>query len=542
MATNTITITRAEYAEEILYLDGAPFSVAAVPFMRDILNCTADEEILQTARQVGKSTTLSASILTGQTATPHYRTLYVAPRNEQVMQFSKDRLSHMITGSPFIAQNFVDSSVQQQVKAKEFTNGSMTFLRSCYHTADGLRGISANDVYIDEMQDILIDNIPVIQECTSRKAIRKMIYCGTPKTFDNPIAQYWEQSSQNYWAVKCCSCRHWNVPLDLTNVGDDSLICSKCGKPLDALKGQYVSTYPDRKFVGFHVSQTMIYGVPGTGLPWSRLTDKLNDPLYSVSKIQNECLGFSYDSGSKLITETDLIKCCNSQNTELKIERDADWGIKIVCAGVDWGVLGGNTHTILVLGGINKDGKLQVFFAKKFPVDQDPIEQCQEIAGYINRAGVALTCADRGGGHTANSFLRKALAFSRLAEIEYKHKVLEGMTWNAKSKTWVTDRTRALAGIVIDIKRQDIEFPAHEVMGLFFPDLLTLSCEYNDKIRAYQILRQASVPDDFAHGLTYLRLAAKKLVVKPTAQKHNLESFIPPMRMPDDPHVRLDDI
>lgn len=522
-----VKVTKANYAQRILNLDGKPFSLESVPFMVPVMNCSAERMMLQTGRQVGKSTLLSSTILVEQTAIPHYRTIYTAPRNDQVMQFSKDRLSHMIQYSPYIQDHFVDSTVQQQVRAKEFKNGSMIFLRSCYHTADGIRGISANSVFIDEMQDIIYDNIPVIEECTARKNPRKIIYCGTPKTFDNPIAKLWNTCSQHYWAVKCSHCGHWNLPLGKENVGEDGPICSICGKGIDVLTGQYVATHPSRKFVGFHISQIMLYGNANIDLPWTRLTDKINDPLYSDGKIMNECFGFSYDSGSKLVTESDLAQCCDSSIEKLSQDRNPDWGIYTVGAGIDWGVLGGNTHTVVTLGGLNTNGKIQVFYTKKFPLDQDPAQQVAEIAEILRYAGVSAVAADRGGGHVSNSLLRQYLPNVKVHEIEYKAKLNDGMRFNSKSKSWITDRTRAVAGLILDIKNSAIVYPKFELMRPYFEDILTLMCEYNDRTRAYQIHRDSETPDDFAHSNTYLRLLLRKILPKPHQVTHALEDFNP---------------
>jgi hypothetical protein len=315
----------------------------------------------------------------------------------------------------------------------------------------------------------------------------------------------------------------------MENINPEFLMCSKCGKEIYAITGRYVAMYPEREFVGFHVSQLMLYGVEGTGLPWKRVIEKLNDPMYGIAKFTNECLGFSYDVGAKLVTIGDLLRCSNSDLGPLRVQRDPKWGIRIVCAGVDWGVLGGNTRTVLTIGGINAEGKLQVFFAKKFPVDQDPVNQVEEIAGYINEAGCLWIAADRGGGHTANAFLKKKLAWGKLHEIEYKAKVLKGMEYNLKSKSWVTDRTRAMAGVVIDIKSAAMQFHGSAEMKTYFDDLLTLSCEYNDNLRAYQILRNIDVPDDFAHALTYLRIAAKKIAPRPDALVYDLDEFVAPV-------------
>jgi hypothetical protein len=313
----------------------------------------------------------------------------------------------------------------------------------------------------------------------------------------------------------------------MENIGPFFLQCSKCKGELHALDGCYVAKEPTRKFVGYHISQLMVAGVPGTGVPWQRIIEKRDDPLYGIAKFYNECLGYSYDVGQKLITETDLKNCTDSTRPVLDVNRLAEWGIIRVCAGVDWGVLGGNTRTVLVIGGIQADGKLRVLYAKSYPVDQDPVDQVEDIVANISRAGCAIVAADRGNGHLANAFLKRKLPRAMVSEIEYKAKVNDGMKFNAKTMTWITDRTRAIAGMIIDIKRGDLVFPDYKVMEPFFPDLLTLSCVYNDNLRAFQILRKNDTPDDFAHALTYLRLASRVILPSPHALVHKLEDFIP---------------
>ncbi len=517
--------TRANVAQKFLILDGNPLSFAAVPYMAQIMDCEVERKLMKTGRQVGKSTEISADLMTDTISTPHNRSLYVAPRNEQVMAFSKDRLAHMIQYSPVVQDFYVDSSVQQQVKAKEFKNGSMIFLRSCYHTADGIRGLSLNKVYIDEVQDIIADNIPIIEECTYRKNPRGIIYCGTPKTFDNTIEQLWGQTTQHHWAIKCECCGKWNYQLGIEHMGPEFLWCAKCHTRLDPLLGEYVATHPDRDFAGFHVSQLMLAGTPGTGVPWSRVYDKLNDPMYGTAKVYNECLGYSYDSGAKPVTETELIACCDPERPAFTLQRLAPWNMRQTVAAIDWGVPGGNTHTVLTIGGLTGEGKLRVMYARKFPIDQDPTSQIDDIVNDISTAGCALVVADRGGGHVANDFLRKKLTWARVAEIEYKAKVTKGMYFNHESGSWITDRTRAIAGIIIDIKSQNMIFPDALSMKPYFADILSWSAEYNDRLRHYQIIRALNVPDDFGHTLVYLRLGAKKLLVSPRVTEHALEDW-----------------
>lgn len=525
----TINTTPAEFAQRILYLDGKPFSLNGLPYMVTIMNTETERLLLMTGRQVAKSTTVSATAVTELTGRPFWRALYVAPRNDQISQFNNDKLQPMIYNSPLIKKYYVNSSCAAKATAKELLNGSMIYLRSCYHDADAIRGISANSVYIDEVQDIILDNIPVIEECTARKNPKKMTFCGTPKTFDNAIQKLWDQTTQHYWAMKCDGCGKWNVPILKENLGPDGLICKYCGHRLEVQTGEYVAMYPDRAFIGYHISQAMVAGVPQTGIPWSRLYEKMDNPLYSEAKFYNECLGFSYDNGAKLLVEADVRACCDQEYTEMKTQRESKWGIYNVVAAIDWGVLGGNTHTVVTLGGIGSDGKLRVMYSKKFPVDQDPYNQIEEIVKIIYPANPAILVCDRGGGSLANSVMRKKFPHVPLYEVEYKAKVQDGMHYNVQSKSWITDRSRAMAGVILDIKGGKMVFPCFGIMkDNFMPDLLTLSCEYNDTIRAFQIIRDPGTPDDFAHTLVYLRLGAKFFVPAPKRLKHDLEEFTPP--------------
>lgn len=528
----TLKTTPANFAQKILYLDGKPFSLRGLPYMVTIMNTETDRMMMMTGRQVAKSTTISAAAVTELTGHPFWRSLYVAPRNDQISQFNNDKLNPMLNNSPIISQYFLDSKCKNQTLAKELKNGSMIYLRSCYHTADGIRGISANSVYIDEVQDILIDNIPVIEECTARKNPKRMTFCGTPKTFDNSIQQLWNQTTQHYWAMKCPACGKWNVPIQIENLSETGLVCSKCKHPLQVDDGQYVAMHPDRSFIGYHISQAMVAGVPQTGIPWSRLYEKLKNPLYSEAKFYNECLGFSYDNGAKLLVEADIKACCDPDRQEWTTKRKSEWGIYTLIAAVDWGVLGGNTHTVVTLGGMNKDGKLQVIFTKKFPVDQDPLAQMDELVKLIYPANPAIIVSDRGGGSLANSILRKRFPKQRCYEIEYKAKVNDGMHFSPESKSWITDRTRAMAGVILDIKAGNMVFPNYNICMKDYvaPDLLTLSCEYNERIRAFQIIRDIGTPDDFAHTLVYLRLGAKFFAASPSKFTFALDEFSPPNR------------
>jgi len=117
---------------------------------------------------------------------------------------------------------------------------------------------------IDEIQDILTDNIPVIRECLSHSSYKKEVYSGTPKTTSNAIEYYWDLSSKNEWMVKCQWCNYWNM-LGMDNIGKNSIICQKCGKPLNPRIGQWVTMNAEGTWEGFRIPQLMV--------PWLTFDD-----------------------------------------------------------------------------------------------------------------------------------------------------------------------------------------------------------------------------------------------------------------------------
>lgn len=91
---------------------------------------------------------------------------------------------------------------------------------------------------------------------------------------------------------------------------------------------------------------------------------KLVNPLYSEAKFYNECLGFSYDNGAKLLVEADIRACCDNKTESWSTQRKSEWGMYTVIAAVDWGVLGGNTHTVVTIGGLDSNGNIRVLYSK----------------------------------------------------------------------------------------------------------------------------------------------------------------------------------
>lgn len=202
-----IELTRSEFAENFLYVNGQPLSLENYPFMRRIYDSTAKDKVLKFSRQTGKSTTL-ANLTVGNCAMiPNYRTLYVSPSVDQTKIFSNDRVKPAIEQSPFIKKYLHDhKTTVQNVFNKEFLNGSRMYFKYVYLNADRIRGISADQIFLDEAQDLISDTLPVIHETMTHSEYKRTVMSGTPKRTKGTLADAWFNSTMYEYVIKCEGC------------------------------------------------------------------------------------------------------------------------------------------------------------------------------------------------------------------------------------------------------------------------------------------------------------------------------------------------
>lgn len=320
------------------------FSFEDRSYLRSIYDSPAPRKLLMAGRQVEKSTLLGNSCLAYTAINPYFRTLYVSPSNQQTKVFSRDRIAEPIHLSPFL-QRTTNSRLLKNVFEKKFVNHAQITLRFAFLNADRTRGIPADAVTIDEFQDILLENVPVIEECASHSDYKLFTYAGTPKSFDNAIEHYWSRfSTQNEWAVPCRrhgtpknpGTWHWNI-LDEENVGEKSLVCDRCGEEIWAndKDATWVSLNPNPKvekpYEGYRIPQLMV-----PWIDWSDIRNKQR--IYSRAKFHNEVLGRSYDSGTRPLTRRDMQRNCwdelSMQYYREVIQYCQQYPIFM---GVDWG-------------------------------------------------------------------------------------------------------------------------------------------------------------------------------------------------------------
>jgi hypothetical protein len=288
---------------------------------------------------------------------------------------------------------------------KSFINGSQMLFSFALLDADRIRGISADEVDIDEIQDMNREHLPIIAETMSHSkwAIRK--FTGTPKTLDNTLQGLWEESSQAEWFVPCFHCTTngaptWNIPAEefhlLDMIGpwhadisekNPATICYKCRQPISPRYGRWFHRYDERRWehAGYHIPQIIMPLHFADPEKWSVLLAKQQGKGNTPTNVFfNEVLGESYDTASKLVTLTELNKVSTLWPNSDQAGRDHIGGYKLRAMGIDWGGGGedGVSFTALALVGLRHNGKLDVIWGRRLLTPHDHIREARETLQY----------------------------------------------------------------------------------------------------------------------------------------------------------------
>lgn len=498
----------------------ADFEFEGREYLRRVYDTPAKKLLLKCGRQVEKSTTIGNRLLCYSALTNNFRSLFVAPSAEQAKVFSTDRIKDVVEASPLL-RAYTTTKISQAVFFKKFINFSQIRLRYAYLTADRVRGIPADLVCIDEIQDILIDNIPVIEQCAFHSKYKLFVYSGTPKSEDNTIEYYWSEfSTQNEWVVPCekhgtpkdKSSWHWNV-LGEKNIGKLGLICDKCGEPISARNpnAMWASTNPRTNdnedkvsFEGYRIPQIMV--------PWVDWPEILvAQEQYSRAQFMNEKLGMSYDSGVRPITKGQL-KACSRPEIRLgdieSFKRIAQG--RQIYAGIDWGTGENASYTVISFGGYFGTGNFSIFWIHRFTgPDLEPERQLDLISQMVSQLHVQIIGTDYGGGFWQNDTLMRRFGAAKVMKYQYNPRQKKKVYWEPNLGRYMCHRSEIMSDIFTAFKRKMIDLPNWDDFNEpFGSDILNIFSEYNVRLRMTEYKKAPGKTDDAFHSIVYCMLAS----------------------------------
>jgi hypothetical protein len=525
-----INVLPRDFASNVFSLDGMPLSFPenSMRHLYPIYDRPDNAILLKCARQTHKSTTLGYKLGLPCVKYSNYHALYVAPTGNQVSVFSTDKLNGALRGSDVINNQFMDTKTKDQIFYKEMNNGSKIYLRSAFHTADSIRGISADMTAIDEIQDIISDHIPVIEQCMSHSLAKWehmnayykylpmhlfncKLYAGTPKTVENTMEKYWLNSTQNEWIIKCKHCKKHNY-INERNIGPKCLICNKCGKNIHYENGRWVAMNAGAYIQGYRIPQIILKWINN---PTNEKAWKVNvietQKSYTAEKFYNEILALSYANAKHPLNLAEIKAACLSDFRMITEEEAFDnallKGIPTF-AGIDWGkgdtASGSSYSMISIMAWLF--GKPRLLFMKRYTGRlSDPLIQIQDMLRIINRFGCSLIVADTGDGRTSNAMMAKELGASRFGEI-YEHGTLKSkLKWDKFKGHYIMNRTRLMTDVFMEIKQGRVDFFNYDQFKEFSEDFLGIYSEYSERTRMTKY--DHSVPDDAFHAYMFSRIA-----------------------------------
>lgn len=483
--------------------DYHPFSFEGRRHMKRIYDTPARRVLLVCGRQVEKSTLLGNIALCYSCMVPAFQTLYVSSSATQSTTFSNDRIKEPIETSP-VLRGFTTKMLSQNILVKQFINRSKITLRYAFLNADRTRGIPAWLLLVDEFQDILSDNLPVMEQCLSHapEKWKRYVYSGTPKSLDNNIEVVRaRRSTQGEWVVPCDhhSPRYWNI-LGEKNIGKKGLVCEKCHNLINPMHedAQWARMVEEAEFESYRIPQLMV--------PWKSWKEILTDyKNYSRDKFYNEVLGISFDSGLRPLTLNQVRMCCSPDIYMVDAEKYRNKSYsQPVWAGIDWGT-GENSYTVLTLATyINM--KFRVFYMHRFEGQEtEPAIQLEMIDELIRYYNVRRIGADYGGGFDRNDHLVRKFGPERVWKYQYMARAKKKLEWDQKLGRFKALRTEVMSDIFNAIKRgNQCEFPRwEEFADPHATDMTNIFSEYNEQLRMIQYKHALDKPDDSFHSFLY---------------------------------------
>lgn len=524
--TVSIQRTRADLAQSLIKVDGKQFSLYNYPMFRAIYNSPAQSTLLMTCRQVGKSTTLATFNISESIAIDYFRTYFLAPTREQTHKFSTLRVGKMINFSPLIKESYTEGETENRVNLRMFANGSEIAFSYAQEDADRCRGYSCDRLCMDEIQDMLLEAIePVVRECLSNSDYKFITRCGTPKSLEHDIHEYWLSSTQTEWMMKCEGCNKYNFIRSTRSLGLEGPICTTCGKYLNPRNGRWVDMNPGAKIKGFHISRPMMpKSVPAAWNTqaekelaleeWNDILDKLRGPRpYSEGMFLNEVLGVSFSLGTRFLTKDDLLSACDGPAMSMKPSAEAMHGIEDTVAGVDWS--GGGTEllstTVLwVLGKIRGTARYRTLYYQTFP-GTEPLKDVETIAAILGMMpNMRMVLCDAGEGNMNTEMLRKKFDHRKVFKLRYGDPKYH-IKWNEEGRCYYANRTMCIDSLMSALKRQEIQFTKNQAaMETAFEHILA---EYTHvtKMKKKVWRHSPSKPDDCLHALNFARIAAQRV-------------------------------
>lgn len=533
MPQQPLILRKSSYMEKTLYLGHSTrYSLAGPPkmeYLRAIIDHPGRKKIVLAGRQVGKSAMCAGEACAEIACENDFTVLYGTVDNNKLKNFTNQKLDPMVRNSPLLRRHFLSGkAVKDNVTDKRFSNGSMIMVRNA-KVEQNLRSPTTDSLKLDEIQDMLSDHIYVATKSMFTSEHKLVALYGTPRSHQNLIQGYFEQSTQNEWMIPCEGCtelkstgettgqtRHWNR-IGPRNVTASGLVCARCGNPIAVRRGEWVRMYEGMEYEGFRVPEPLS---PFTD--FKELTAELENPLIPEGQKMNEIFGLSWDTADRWLTETELREACQPRPedrfpmrlyegyTSMPIELQRLVQNQYVVAGCDWSLnLEGGAETVIFICLVGPRNELMPVFAERVPKNLSWDEQVGYIGTRLKEFHVNLFAGDVGAAGNRNVQIAEAIGVNNVVQIEWGAGKVVREKFRQDVRVLNLNRTMAFSDLKTDlVTKGEIRLPVWEDFSRYAQDFLVVNVE-EDRLGRLKYDHPPKSHDDAVHALIYANIARK---------------------------------
>jgi hypothetical protein len=291
------------------------------PWLKEPHDCDAEDMVVQKGAQLGwtelgLNKAFYGIDIHGQSV------LYILPAaNPDARDFSSARFDPALEMSAHLKSLFDDV---KNIHHKRSGNANL-YIRGS-RVKSQLKSVPAAIVILDEVEEMVQKNIPLVRERMSGQLNKQQYALSTPSVERVGINNMFHGSTQDHFFFKCPSCSkltELTFPECLVIVGEDHidprvresyLQCKECKNllPHEAkaeflASGIWVPTYSNRYVKGYHVSQ--LYS--STVRPWELAVSYLKGRTNATDEQEfyNSKLGLPHEVDGARIRDVDIINC-----------------------------------------------------------------------------------------------------------------------------------------------------------------------------------------------------------------------------------------
>lgn len=256
---------------------------------------------------------------------------YILPNQNVSKDFVKPKVDPLISGNPAIQRLVKQEGMRtsDSVSLKQIGDRFMYF-RGAYSEASAI-SISLDVLILDEYDRM--PNMNVVNIYDSRLQASEYAWRWR---FSNPsipafgVDDLFNRSNQNHFFVKCSKCNHnwymdWEETPDHNHFVDRVARVFRCGKCKSELSnhdrrtGEWVAAWPDRKAVGYWISQLQVPYVTA-----GRIVDQFEES--SLDFFYNFVLGKAYQQADMQLDRTVVLR---NMTGEPPIEKNVAIGVDV---------------------------------------------------------------------------------------------------------------------------------------------------------------------------------------------------------------------